>query len=64
MLHEQIGQLEKKVERLIAAYRQALLERRRALQERDRLMAVNTELRQRIESIVERIRALEIDASP
>lgn len=62
MFKDEILSLEKKLDRLIAAYRQVLLERRKAQQERDRLLAVNAELRQRIENIVERIRALEIDA--
>jgi len=64
MLEEEVSALEKRVHRLIAAYRQALLEKRRALQERDRLMAINSELRQRIEGVVERIRALESDEGP
>jgi len=63
MLQEEVVKLEKRVNRLIAAYRQVLLERRRALQERDRLLALNAELRRRIEGVVERIRAMETDGS-
>ena len=63
MLEDDVTALEKQVHRLIAAYRQSLLEKRRAIQERDRLMAINNELRQRIEGVVERIRALESDES-
>ena len=61
MLHKELAQLEERVQRLIAAYRQARLERKRALQERDRLLALNAELKRRIEGGVERIRTLESD---
>ncbi|HWY24633.1 MAG TPA: hypothetical protein VNX47_06920 [Nevskia sp.] len=61
MLHKELAQLEERVQRLIAAYRQARLERKRALQERDRLLALNAELKRRIEGVVERIRTLESD---
>jgi hypothetical protein len=64
MLHDDLSQLETRLQRLIAAHRQAVLERRHAIQERDRVNALNTELKHRIESIVERIRALEIDETP
>jgi cell division protein ZapB len=64
MLHNELAQLEERVQRLIAAYRQARLERKRALQERDRLLALNAELKRRIEGVVERIRTLESDHAP
>ncbi|SFF48345.1 hypothetical protein SAMN04488120_105127 [Fontimonas thermophila] len=66
MIDAEIQQLEERVQRLIAAYRQARLEQKRALQERDRLLALNAELRRRIEAIVERVRSLESEqeASP
>jgi hypothetical protein len=64
MLHKELAQLEERVQRLIAAYRQARLERKRALQERDRLLALNAELKRRIEGVVERIRVLESDQAP
>jgi hypothetical protein len=64
MLQEEITQLEKRIQRLIAAHRQAVLERKRAVQQRDRLLAINAELRRRIEGVVERIRTLEGDAPP
>jgi cell division protein ZapB len=50
------------VPRLIAAFRQARLEQKRALQERDRLLALNAELRRRIEGIVDRVRSLESES--
>jgi cell division protein ZapB len=59
MLEAEIQQLEDRTQRLMAAYRQARLEQKRALQERDRLLALNAELRRRIEGIVERVRSLE-----
>lgn len=59
MLETELEQLEVRVQRLLAAYRQAKLERRKALQERDRLVAMNSELRKRIENVVDRIRAIE-----
>ncbi|HEY9547843.1 MAG TPA: hypothetical protein VIR56_17670 [Solimonas sp.] len=59
MIEAEIQQLEDRVQRLMAAYRQSRLEEKRALQERDRLLALNAELRRRIEGIVERVRSLE-----
>jgi cell division protein ZapB len=59
MLESEIQQLEERIQRLALAYRQARLEQKRALQERDRLLALNAELRRRIEGIVERVRSLE-----
>lgn len=59
MLEGELAQLEERVQRLLAAYQQAKLEKRRALQERERLMQLNTELRKRIESVIERIRLME-----
>jgi len=59
MLEEEVQQLEERTQRLLAAYRQVKLEQKRALQERDRLLALNAELRRRIEGIVERVRMLE-----
>lgn len=61
MLKSEVAQLEERVQRLIAAYRQERLEKKRALQERDRLLALNGELKRRIEGVVERIRVLEAD---
>lgn len=61
MLESELEQLEVRVQRLLAAYRQARLEKRKALQERDKLMALNGELRKRIEHVVERIRAIEAE---
>ena len=61
MLQSEVAQLEERVQRLIAAYRQERLEKKRALQERDRLLALNAELKRRIEGIVERIRVIESD---
>jgi hypothetical protein len=63
MLHSELAQLEDRIQRLIAAYRQERLEKKRALAERDRLLALNAELKRRIEGVVERIRALETDQS-
>ncbi|MFT4047074.1 MAG: hypothetical protein QM661_10330 [Solimonas sp.] len=59
MIEAELQQLEERVQRLMAAYRQARLEQKRALQERDRALALNAELRRRIEGIVERVRSLE-----
>jgi len=56
---EEVQQLEERVQQLVLALRQAKLEQKRALQERDRLLALNAELRRRIEGIVERVRTLE-----
>ncbi|MGB0954704.1 MAG: hypothetical protein ACPGZP_01750 [Panacagrimonas sp.] len=61
VLETELEQLEDRVQRLVTAYRQSRLEARRALQERDRLLALNGELRRRIEGIVDRVRALESD---
>ncbi len=63
MLHEQLDLLAKRIERLSAAWRQERLEKKRALQERDRLLALNGELKRRIEGVVERLRQLEQDAA-
>lgn len=59
MIDAELQQLEERIQRLIACYQQARLEQKRALQERDRLLALNAELRRRIEGIVERVRSLE-----
>ncbi|MCX7071850.1 MAG: hypothetical protein NTW01_12785 [Gammaproteobacteria bacterium] len=61
MLHSEVAHLDERVQRLIAAFRQERLERKRAIQERDRLLALNAELKRRIEAVVERIRLLEAD---
>ncbi len=61
MLTSEVAQLDERVQRLIAAFRQERLEKKRALQERDRLLALNAELKRRIEGVVERIRLLESD---
>lgn len=58
-MQAELQQLEERVQRIIAAYQQAQLERKRAVVERDRLHAVNSELREHIVGIVERLRALE-----
>ncbi|MDP3859289.1 MAG: hypothetical protein Q8Q73_16165 [Stagnimonas sp.] len=59
MLQDQLDQHETRLNRLIAAYRQERLEKKRALQERDRLLALNAELKRRIEGVVERLRLME-----
>jgi hypothetical protein len=59
VLEAELEQLEQRVQRLVAAYRQAKLEAKRAIQERDRLTALNSELRRRIEGVVDRVRKLE-----
>jgi len=59
MLEEDVAQLEERVQRLIAALQQARLERRTIARERDRLIAINAELRKRIEGVVERVKTLE-----
>ncbi|MCK9195252.1 MAG: hypothetical protein M0P19_15425 [Nevskia sp.] len=64
MLESELNQLDERVQRLIAAYRQERFEKKRALQERDRLLALNAELKRRIEGVVERIRSLEADPNP
>ena len=61
MLEEELQQLEERTQRLIAAYRQTRLELKRVTQERDRLSALNGEMRRRIEGIVDRVRVLETD---
>jgi cell division protein ZapB len=61
VLEAELEQLEQRVQRLVAAYRQAKLETKRALQERDRLTALNAELRRRIEGVVDRVRKLETE---
>lgn len=64
MLEAELQQLEDRVQRLNTAYRQSRLELKRALQERDRLVALNSELRRRIEAIVDRIRSLDESDEP
>ena len=59
VLESELVALEERIQRLLAAYQQARLERRRALQERDRLLTLNTELRKRIEGVITRIKAME-----
>lgn len=61
MLEAELEQLEQRVQRLMAAYRQSRLEVKRITQERDRLVALNSELRRRIEGVVDRVRKLETD---
>jgi cell division protein ZapB len=61
VLEAELEQLEQRVQRLVAAYRQAKLETKRAIQERDRLTALNAELRRRIEGVVDRVRKLETE---
>lgn len=63
MMDEELTQLEQRVHQLLAAYRQARSDQRRAEAERDRLLEANNELRERIERIVARIRALELEQS-
>lgn len=58
-LESEIAALEERIQRLLAAFQQARLERRRALQERDRLLTLNTELRKRIEGVITRIKTME-----
>ena len=64
MLNDDLEQLGTKILRLSNAYRQERLEKKRALQERDRLLALNAELKRRIEGVVERLRQLEQEAAP
>ena len=59
MLQAQLDDLEARILRLTAAYRQVRLEKKRALQERDRLLALNAELKRRIEGVVVRLRQME-----
>lgn len=61
VLEAELEQLEQRVQRLVAAYRQAKLETKRAIQERDRLTALNAELRRRIEGVVDRVRNIETE---
>jgi hypothetical protein len=60
-MNPELQQLEDRIQRLITAFRQSRLEQKRVIQERDRLLALNAELRRRIEGIVDRIRTLESD---
>jgi hypothetical protein len=62
VLESELAALEERIQRLLAAYQQARLERRRALQERDRLVTLNNELRKRIEGVIHRIKSMETDA--
>jgi len=62
VLEHEIAQLEERIQRLLASFQQARLERRRALQERDRLSALNAELRKRIEGVITRIRSMETES--
>ena len=62
VLEHEIQQLEERIQRLLASFQQARLERRRALQERDRLSALNAELRKRIEGVITRIRSMETES--
>lgn len=55
----EVAQLEERVQRVLAAYQQARLEKRRMIQERDRLQAINAELRKRIEGVIDRIKHIE-----
>lgn len=64
MLQAELEQLESRVQRLMTAYRQTRLELKRAVQERDRLTALNGELRRRIEGVVDRVRRLESETGP
>ena len=61
MLEQEFAQLEERVQRLIAALQQARLDRRSIARERDQLKVVNSELRRRIEGVVERIKSLELE---
>ena len=63
VLENELAQLEERTQRLLAAYQQARLERRRALQERDRLLTLNNELRKRIEGVINRIKSMETEHS-
>lgn len=58
-METELQELEQRVQRLLAAFRQSRLEHKRVLQERDRLLALNAELRRRIEGVIERVRTLE-----
>ena len=61
MIQAELEGLEERVQRLIAAYLQMRLEYKRVLQERNRLQAINSELKSRIEHVAMRIRQLEDD---
>ena len=61
ILETELTQLEERAQRLLAAYQQARLEKRRALQERDRLVTLNNELRKRIEGVITRIKTMEAE---
>lgn len=63
MMDEELTRLEERVHQLLGAYRHAKSEQHRAEVERDRLLETNRELRERIERIVARIRALELEQS-
>jgi cell division protein ZapB len=63
VLETELAALEERVQRLMAAYQQARLEKRRALQERDRLVTLNNELRKRIEGVITRIKSMEASAA-
>lgn len=62
-MQAELAQLEDRVQRLIAAYLQMRLEVKRAQQERDRLVTVNADLKQRIERVAERLRQIESDTA-
>lgn len=64
MLQDDLDQLGARILRLTTAYRQERLEKKRALQERDRLLALNAELKRRIEGVVERLKQLEQEPAP
>ncbi len=59
----EVSQLEERVQRLLAAYQQSRLEKRRMIQERDRLQAINAELRKRIEGVIDRIKHIEAQSA-
>lgn len=61
MLEGELQKLEQRVQRILAAYRQARLDLKHVQQERDRLTALNGELRRRIEGVVDRVRRLETE---
>lgn len=60
-MEDDLAKLEQRVQRLIAAHDRARSELKRVCAERDRLLAANNELRERIEHIISRIRALELE---
>ena len=61
LLETELAQLEERAQRLLAAYQQARLEKRRALQDRDRLVTLNNELRKRIEGVITRLKSMEME---